>query len=310
MMNNNNVWSDLKIPEEGALTLRIIDKNVSRRWSWAKDSDSFIGIAIELNNDFFNFSKIIKTKILKISYQPYGSINILSVLCSKNELFEILNIFCLDLIRDTQEIMDDEFFAHVLIERINAWCNLFQRENKRLKHNQILGLAAELTFLKYWIEKKNQSISGWLGPENESQDFVSNDQSFAFEVKLSNWEPETIHISSLNQLNFDGKLNLVVYPGKICEEDETNAINLKYLIELAKNVVPASEYQILLNKLLLAGYAGEIDDKTFFLIANPLSYEIKDDFPRISKQQISTAIIDCNYKLSLRSLDIFKVPLE
>lgn len=312
MMNMTKIdpWQDLRKPDnQEGLSLLLIDPDVHYLWSWAKDAKGNIGIAIEFNNNNFDISKIIQTKSLNIKFKEYGSKFILSILTSDKSLIEPLRVFCMDLVDQTSTLTDELYFFYLLTERINSWCNLFKRGIKKLSHGEILGLAAELSFLKIWLTNKNENIIGWVGPEHKSQDFISGDSLKAYEIKITSFDQEAIHISSLQQLDFDGVLKLVVFPGRIVDEIQPKATNLKLLIEELKKICSQDDYFILLNKLLLIGYK-EIDCMdTFFEIQEPIAFNVNDDFPRLIASNVESSIIKCNYKISLSNLDKFKINL-
>jgi hypothetical protein len=309
-MTQIDPWKDLRKPEDQeGLSLLLIDPEVHYLWSWAKDAKGNIGIAIEFNNNNFDISKIIQTKSLNIKFKEYGSKFILSILTSDKSLIEPLRVFCMDLVDQTSTQKDESYFFYLLTERINSWCNLFKRGIKKLSSGEILGLAAELSFLKIWLTNKNENIIDWVGPEQKPQDFISEDSLKAYEIKITSWDREAIHISSLQQLDFDGILKLVIYPGKIVDEIQPKATNLKLLIEDLKKICSQDDYFILLNKLLLIGYK-EIDCiDTFFEIQEPIAFSVNDDFPKLTARTVDSSITKCNYKISLLSLDKFKTDL-
>ncbi len=299
-------WDEIKISAGSHLALKAIPTNGVRLWSWAKDSDGNIGIAIEFRSNFFDTSNLEKTKEFKIEVNKSISGAILTILCTNLDLKEQIEKFCLDLVEQTSNIDNDAEFSSALKNRINAWCQLFKTGYKKLKHNQILGLAAELTFVSTWVNKMNEMVEDWVGPLHHNQDFISSKNNLACEVKLSSWDTLSVTISSIAQLDFDGTLKLIVYPGKIVDKDEDFSANLKKLVEDLEKLLMPQDFLSVLNKLIIAGYDEQECEEVYFKIGDPIVYEVKEDFPKITNSNVHKNIVDCNYKLLLKNLESYK----
>jgi hypothetical protein len=301
-----SVWDEIKLPAGAELSFKTIPVQGIRLWSWAKDIHGNIGIAIECPSEFFDVSQFANTKEFKIEINRSSSNPILTILCANDNVDEQLQKFCLDLVEQTSRISNDFEFRLALKNRINAWCELFRLGSKKLKHHEILGLAAELTFLDTWIYKLSENIEDWVGPLNAQQDFISTKNNLACEVKATSWDPVSVSISSIEQLSFKGKLILVVYPTKLTDKDENLSYNLVKIIDKLKQKLNQEGYLSLLNKLIIAGYDEEECKDIYFQISSPIIYEIKDNFPRITNDSVHKNIIDCNYKLLLKDLETYK----
>ncbi len=299
-------WDNLQTPVGSQFFLKSILAQGRRLWSWAKDTNSNIGIAIECRAELFDTSKIEKTKEFIVEIHNSQSSQLLTILCTNHEYKDILEKFCLDLVRETNEIADDLSFSVALKNRINAWCHFFKLGRKKLKHNQVLGLAAELIFIDKWIFSLGEDVDGWVGPLNNSQDFVSTKTQLACEIKVSDWEPVSVYISSLEQLNFQGTLKLVVYPGKIVDKGDENALNLTSVILNLKAKLNPQDFLSVLNKLIVAGYEEKETEDIYFNIGSPLGFDVRDDFPKITNNNVHKNIIDCSYKLLLKDLEQFR----
>ena len=222
-----------------------------------------------------------------------------------SDLEELLN----DLINKTNHIKNEFELINHLKARYNAWCLLFKPGRKKLKENEILGLAAELLFAEIWTQKLGESIEGWVGPLKKHQDFISMKNKLAYEIKLGNWDPESIKISSIEQLDFDGSLSLVVFPGKISEKNEKSAKSLPILIEELKKLLSKEEVFVLENRLMAAGFDEKECQDIFFEIGRPMIFEISEDFPKLIRNIVPNAISKCSYTLVLSDLDSYKVDL-
>ena len=230
-----SIWDELDLPVEETLSLKLVKTDGPFMWSWAKNSEGHIGFAIELSSSDHDVSSFDQTKELSVSIKNYSSGKMLTVLCvAKNEHRPLEPLF-LNLINGSSSIDNEYELINQLKTRFNAWCLLFKLGYKKLKDNEILGLAAELKFLEEWLETLGENVSGWVGPLKKHQDFISEKNSYAFEVKLGRWDPESISISSMEQLDFEGNLCLVVYPGKKSEKDEAGSTSLPHMVQKLKN---------------------------------------------------------------------------
>ena len=299
-------WNEIKISAGSHLALKAIQTSGVRLWSWAKDSDGNIGIAIEFRSHFFDTSNLEKTKEFKIEVNKSVSGAILTILCTNPDLKEQIEKFCLDLVEQTSNISNDIEFSNALKNRINAWCQLFKTGYKKLKHNQILGLAAELTFVSTWVNKMNELAEDWVGPLHNNQDFISSKNNLACEVKLSSWDALSVTISSIGQLDFDGTLKLIIYPGRIVDKDEDSSVNLTKVVEDLKQLLAPQDFLSVLNKLIIAGYDEQECEGVYFNIGDPIVYEVTEDFPKITNSNVHKNIVDCNYKLLLKNLESYK----
>lgn len=310
-MSFNDPWESLTSPDQGNLSLKTIDQENNYFWQWAKDSGNNYGIAIQLNSKNSEITdKFSSSKSLLIEINEYSNDIYLTVLCAKHDLKSIFELFCNNLIEDTKEITNEDQFINAVIYRINTWIKLFEKKYKSMSPKQILGLAAEIEFLKIWITKKNENISTWLGPENSPQDFISKNQNNAYEIKASSWDADLINISSINQLDFMGEIFLIVYPTKILDSTDSDAINLNTLIKSIKEITSPFDFSIFMGKLCKLGYHPKESNLIYFQLNKPICYEISRDFPRLTETSLPLGIVECKYKILLNLIEEYKISVD
>ena len=304
-----SLWDGLNLPAKDELSLKMIETDSDFIWSAAKNCEGHIGFVIELNSTDHDTSTFEKTKELEVDIKIYSAQAMLSVFFINNEAQRPLEELLNDLINKTNHIKNEFELINHLKARYNAWCLLFKPGRKKLKENEILGLAAELLFAEIWTQKLGESIEGWVGPLKKHQDFISLKNKLAYEIKLGNWDPESVKISSIEQLDFDGSLSLVVFPGKISDKNEKSAKSLSILIEELKKLLSKEEVFVLENRLMAAGFDEKECQDIFFEIGRPMIFEISEDFPKLIRNIVPNAISKCSYTLVLSDLDSYKVDL-
>lgn len=302
-----SIWDELYLPIADALAMRLAYKNEYAIWSWIRQSDSKVGISIEMDGNVFITSELPISKYFEVSIKHYAGLSpMLVIVCLNSEFFDIFEVLCKDLIVFSKKFSSKAQIINAVKSRIAIWHELFKKDFRGLSKKEILGLAAELCFLKSWVNKLNESILGWEGPEGKPQDFVSSSNRLGVEVKVTTWTPSTIKISSLYQLDFVGTLYIAVYPIKVTTSDQPNAMNLRHLIEDVLTECPAINESIFESRLLVAGYIEDICNSVYFEIDKPQYYYVCDEFPKLIKSNVHDVFDSCIYELKLNKLTDFK----
>jgi len=304
------IWNNLKLPAQGRLNLLMVDTKSDFMWSWAKNSEGHIGFVVELSSGAHDVSSFEQTKELVVDIKIFDGQPMLSVFFIKEGEQRPLEELFLDLITKTSHIKNEYELINHLNARFNAWCLLFKSGRNKLKKNEILGLAAELTFIKNWVNILGESIEDWVGPLKKHQDFISIKNKRAYEIKLGNWEPESVSISSMEQLDFEGDLTLVVYPGKISDKNESGALSIPMIVKELEGLFKGDDLLVLTNRLIAVGYEKKECEKVFFEIGTPLVFEVSENFPKLTRDRIAREISKCSYTLNLADLDPYKSELK
>jgi hypothetical protein len=301
------IWDGLATPENNAITMRLAHKGDHATWSWIRQSDRKVGIAIEIVGDYFDLTDIPSSKNLDCAVKSFVGLDpMLTIVCSHSDFFEIFEVLCRDLINVSTKFNSKIQVVNSIKNRIAIWHELLKRDYKGLSTNETLGLAAELNFLIFWINRLNGNLFDWLGPEGSPQDFISNNTKLAIEVKVTNWTPSTIKISSLYQLDYKGQLFLVVYPAKISNPEESNSKNLPSLIDNVIDKITGINLELFENKLLTAGYVKNLCQNIHFEISEPLFFNVLNGFPRLISVNVPDGIDSCMYSLQLSKLNLYK----
>ena len=301
-----SVWTTIAKPNEGQYSFRLIKNMPYGNWSWFKDSENKVGISLEIKKSSpktdFKPSKYFAVSILEVN----GIGNVLTVVCQDLEFHEIFEVLCKDLVEASGDAPTLEEAVVLLKSRVILWSELF-KGLKGVTRQEVYGLAAELSFLKIWLEKQsNKNLDVWVGPNGKSQDFISITGSNAVEIKASSNDLNSIKISSLEQLDFAGNLVLAVFPLSSANEDSIDPINLEILVSSIESLLPVNQINAFRRKLAMIGLSLSDEVNAIrFVVGEPLYFDVRAGFPRIIKSTISSEIFNCSYDVSLGSLTEF-----
>ena len=198
-----------------------------------------------------------------------------------------------------------------LVSRYLSWQKLLQRaEDSVLSKSAQKGLIGELFYLQDMIKRfgTEKALLSWTGPNGGDQDFVLDD--FWTEVKTTSAASDTVTISSLEQLNQAIPGTLTVYKLEETTPGE-NSISLTKKANEIRNVLnsDALNFDRFEIKLLMYGYKRSDEDKyneLQFRFISRNDYDVKKDFPRLTRKNVPHEIIKCSYTFSLAALEPFR----
>lgn len=305
------IWDEFAQPAKGQLLLKLAKTTTYGNWSWAKNSEGKVGIALELSKDIV-LSDFTTSKYFEVNSKGIPLIgNVLTVFCKSAEFYEIFEVLCMDLIKSALNAHTENEAISILSNRIHIWSKLFSRGFKGLSVQQVLGLAAELSFLKTWLAYPIAgNVMAWSGPLGTPQDFIDTVQNRAFEVKAVGRLGLTIKISSLDQLDFGGELHLVIFPVVSAKIDDPIKVNLDQLVLEITESLGEIHIPEFLNLLLQAGYVSDLYNDIKFSVGDPSFYRIDPEFPRITRASVSQEIISTRYEIDLAKCEKFKVEIN
>lgn len=198
-----------------------------------------------------------------------------------------------------------------LLQRYRRWQRLLQKKiGGEMSFESRKGLLGELLYLEEVIVNRDAAVAihAWQGPDGGDQDFIFDDSWT--EVKSVALAAKDVGISSLEQLNQQQDGILWVY-----FLEKTTAGSYRH--NLVKQIKKIRQY---LNgqdeledsfemKLYKYGYrekdAEKYADECFRLVECRVYY-VGKDFPRLTRENVPSAISECAYKLSLAALDPYR----
>jgi hypothetical protein len=302
-----SIWDSLVTPDKGTYSLRLEKSTPYGRWSWLKEFDKGVGIALEVNGDV-DTSQIDSTKYFDVVKRDAPNIgSVLTIVCKDAEFYEIFEVLCRDLVKTASQANDLAQAIRLIGDRVSAWTKLFARGFKGLTRSSVYGLAAELSFLKIWLSTAfSEKIKGWVGPIGSSQDFISQIRNRAVEVKASSDAHSIVKISSLEQLDFGGDLYLAVFPISPIKEG-THFTTLDALVDEIIGLL-GEEDRVKFGSLLLAsGYISGKHESFRMNVGKVSFYKISSGFPRLVRAGVASEIVTARYELNLDKCKTYEV---
>ena len=227
---------------------------------------------------------------------------------ANKDLLEYFCTFCEDLFDSTKDIREDEVAYKQLCERYFSWKKLFRPHSGTMSDSEIVGLLGELLFMdERMIPDWGTQIAldSWTGPEKTHKDF-STDKVW-YEIKTINSGKTTVRISSIEQLDSEIEGFLVVYDLEKMSPT-FNGLKLNAIVQKLLHVLTSSQREEFITKLSLYNYDfSPIYDNFVFSVVGVSTYVVKDDFPRLTRDNLPLAISKVQYDLNLSDIDIYKL---
>lgn len=306
-----NPWNKLKKPNNSQSYSAILcEKNSILRFYWAKDYYDNKIFLLQLKENINSIKNIDDILGIKIILEKINNFQQLSFILTDTANDDIFYLICNDLLEKTQNIANEEKAINILLHRLDSWRKFLKSRKKILDKRGLVGLLAELYFLKNELFPKfgiKQSLSFWRAPYQEKQDFIIHDNAVEIKTKGSQ---NKITISSFEQLNTELN-NLFIYVLTVTDSSSSipNSLNILEYIENIKREIAIVDVEssFEFEKLLLEyGYLNNPEfEKLYFFVGEKSLYKVEEDFPKISN--IPLGIDNLTYKIDLNSCIKFQV---
>lgn len=263
--------------------------------------------------DFRGRFKVARTKssdVISVTHINSGEENYIRFSLENPALLEYFCTFCEDLVSSTQVISDDETAYQTLRARYFSWKQLFKPNHGNLSEIEVMGLIGELLFIRdEMIPTKglDAALDSWMGPEKTHKDF-SYDKDW-YEVKTINFGKESVHISSIEQLDGINEGYLAVYTLERMSPS-FNGFKLNALVnELIAMISPSHLKETFLAKLCLYGFDFSPENDNFvYDLKSAIIYRVDNaNFPRVTREMLPDSIIKVQYDIILSEIDSFKI---
>jgi hypothetical protein len=319
MTVNADPWTTIKKPVSDFSVLRV-DPAHPHDFFWGKDTQGYCLMLLKINDQHREYLEKaavelrgVKTDI-RVNQATGDHFFILSLRSAENA--DIFFRLCVDLIDATREIKEQKTALEIIHSRLKRWKTfLSMGRSHLLSAQEVQGLFAELTFFHEYVESSPDSaalIAGWQGPLNGPHDFVLG--NYAVEIKsLSGSHKDTIRISSENQLasHLDRLFLHVYFLAEFvgCKQ----GVSLNQLVSTVRAAIIDTDSKDLFDSRLFATGYMEIKeyDAPCYSVAQQKTFEVKDDFPRITPQALTNGLANVSYDLALNALQkyISELPL-
>ena len=213
---------------------------------------------------------------------------------------------CYDLIESSRPYPSRTESLKALFEALKKWYYLLADPQREiLPEREIRGLLGELQYMLDELASGKDElavIGAWKTHKDASRDFIFDDKWS--EVKTIESTKDYITISSIDQLDHDTSGTLVVFKLDKTEETDPTGISLNSMVESVRNVIGFQAETELNQKLLSRGYSyNEQYDHLLFLFKGVNHYHVDNDFPCITRDMLSPAIIRADYDIRLNQIE-------
>lgn len=263
--------------------------------------------------DFRGCFKVARTKssdVISVNHISNGEEMYFRFSLVNPELLEYFCTFCEDLVSSTQVMSDDEIVYQTLRTRYFSWKRLFKPNHGNLTEIEVMGLIGELLFLRdVMIPSKGAeaALESWTGPEKTRKDFSFDNEWH--EIKTISYGRESVHISSIEQLDGSDEGYLVVYSLERMSPS-FNGIKLNALVDdLASMLQTAQNKETFIAKLDLYGFSYSVEyDNLVYDLKSTCSYHVNTEcFPRVTRELLPDSIIKVQYDILLSKIEQFKI---
>ncbi|MFC7686254.1 PD-(D/E)XK motif protein [Ureibacillus sp. GCM10028918] len=232
---------------------------------------------------------------------------------NSEEIFEKL----LQSLVDHILFIEDQSLFTVIYGVLDRWHNFFRyRSNKRLSLEEQMGLFGELYYINNWLEKFADDppliIDSWKGPTRHRIDFVKN--NIGIEIKtVSPKIQHGIRISNETQLELSNVIQKIyLYVLKI-EDTQSDGLSIQDLINsIREKLIKRSQTSLVrFNDLLFELYIlDDVYNDICFYIHNAETYEVKENFPKITSSELPVGVSNVSYIIDLSHCIDYKVETE
>lgn len=226
-----------------------------------------------------------------------------------NNLFDTFVIFCCDLIECTSIAIDAQEGYEKICNRYYVWKKMFSNKKILLGEEQIKGLIGELLFLKdemFPLYGYTKSLQSWSGQSKAKKDFSVNDDWY--EIKTIDIGKPSVCISSLEQLESDTDGQLCVYQLEKMSETYDGITLNKLFNEIVNLLNLQIDMDIFTDIMLTSGYTYDSEyDTIVYELRQVDKYRVDNQFPKLSHNNVSSAIIKARYEIALSEIENFKI---
>lgn len=277
--------------------------------------DLYIGLdsksrkCIELREKFTP-RKIKSSSAIEVSQYSRPEYNTLQFSLVEDTLSGLFYKFCEDLIEQTRSVQEKSEGYLAVVNRFHLWRKMFTPGKKTvLSEMSIMGLIGEILFMQGPLADRiglSQALKSWSGQELTHKDFSYGDTWS--EVKTISKSSTAVKISSLEQLDSDKDGELVVYSLEKMSE-KYDGITLNKLIMQTMNLFPdISERDSFLTKVAVQGYEyNDYYDYYVYALDQIRKYSVTQEFPKLTKDIVCSAIIKAEYQISLNEIKDYEI---
>lgn len=212
---------------------------------------------------------------------------------------------CDDIVACTRQGVAPEHLGGLVVQRIQHWRALFDREAGGLSESVLRGLIGELLVLRdHLIPTLGalQAVASWRGPAGAPQDFILPDGG-RLEVKTIRAHADEVSITNLDQLDSLGDpLTLVAVRVENSQPGAAGAVTAPGLVSALRLLLtghPQAEglFDIALGQLRWHEHPSHHGLALRLMSIEP--YPVGPTFPKLTRGSVPTGIVEASYRVLL-----------
>jgi len=221
----------------------------------------------------------------------------------RGDLEPVFLVIAEDLIESSRVAENEHDAVSTLGAKLSAWQTCLKLRRDGFSQERMLGLYGELAILERLSAAVGmaRAIEVWVGPERGLRDFEAG--PLAVEVKTSLGAAGAVRIGSLDQLDPTDLHRLALCRVVVVPDDAGVALaDLVARVRAAASAIGPGVRNAVDQRLLLSGYIASGEREAPF---EPLSilaieaYEVRGDFPRVTRETVPAAVLSAEYRLDL-----------
>jgi len=261
--------------------------------------------------------RVIKKDKISLEYFSDKNYVVMTLLDNEfNGLFDDLILSIYNAIKDIEKV---EVYSKVFIQTFHQWVLFFSPEySTKLSKDIIKGIFGELIVLRELVLSSgwrdiNETLLGWVGPYDQTHDFVYLDKNI--EVKTKDDKQVSVRISSEHQLTIEEGKKLIMSVVSV-SEDLINGASLKMLVKELKVLTfeMFGDFSIVLKALHQKGLTLQnvsCYDNYRFKAMSLTDFDCSNEgFPKITLANLPPNIANVTYDLNISKMSKFKIQVR
>ena len=307
-----SVWQKLENEGTEGIVKRALDiSSCLKTFCTYKVPEKYFGIAFSFHQDIkldislFQDLSELNISLFKDNSFPDSKLLLIQLTNREQRVNDIFASICANIVGSILEAKSEKEGVRLVITQLRKWKDLFsKRRNQKLSPQEQQGLYGELYYLRKLLYKidKTKAISTWVGPEMAPKDFQSD--MWAVEIKTTSATSQSgISINGEFQLDESDVEYLFLY-NLVVEVSQQEGNTLPDIIAAIRGILAEDKKaaDLFESKLLLSGYFdldSELYKERHYHIRKEQYFSVKDEFPRIKKDELRTGVSDVKYSISL-----------
>lgn len=307
-----DIWQKLEGEGSEGLVKRALDiPSCLKTFCTYRFPERYLGFAFSFHQDIkldisvFQDLSELNVSLFKDNSFSDSKLLLIQLTNREQRVNDIFASICANIVGSIIEVESEREGVRLVIAQLRKWKDLFsKRSNQKLSTQEQQGLYGELHFLRkllYSIDK-TKATSTWVGPEMAPKDFHSD--MWAVEVKTTSATSQSgISINGELQLDESNIEHLFLY-NLVVEVSQQEGETLPSIIAAIRELLAGDNKaaELFESKLLLFGYFdfdAEFYNERHYHIRKEQYFSVKDEFPRIKKDELRMGVSDVKYSISL-----------